>query len=106
MSRNATLSAPQNTHHLVLLPVTTLVLKMKLGFVFVSYGKPTGMEMIVMKEVYTHSSLEIKGKPGFTTPDHTGPGKHPGQPGDRRRDGRAWPRAYIGVLQERMGEAK
>lgn len=84
MSRNATLSALQNSPHLVLLSLTTLVLKMKLGFVFVSYGMTTGMEMIVTKEAYTHRSLEIKGKPRYTMPDPVGPRKQPGQPGDRR----------------------
>ena len=59
------------------------------------------MEMIIMKEIYTHRSLEIKGKPGYTTPDHVGPG-----PGGRRREGRAWPRAFTGVLTGRNGQGK
>lgn len=59
----------------------------------------TNTEMVVLKEVYTHKSVEME-----SMPHHTGPhGETPGQLGGRGREGRAWLRSITGVLKGRNG---
>lgn len=53
------------------------------------------MDMIVMKEAYTHRSLEIKGKPHHARPCRTW--EAPQAEGKRAKRG---PEALLGFLQE------